>query len=54
MPLRMHKITRGKDKGKYVAVEPDGTRVGKPTTKTKARARVQAQNIPRRHRRRRT
>lgn len=50
MPVRMRKITSGKNKGKYVVVEPSGKRVSrgagsKPTTRAKARARVFGQNL---------
>lgn len=45
MPVSMRQIKRGKDKGKWVVIEPDGTRVGEPTTRAKARARVQGRNL---------
>jgi hypothetical protein len=48
VPVRMRKITRGKDKGKYVVVEPDGTRVFPQeggVSREKAREVVAGRNI---------
>ena len=45
MPVSMRQIKRGKDKGKWVVVEPSGKRVGNPTTKARARERVFGRNL---------
>ena len=45
MPVHMHMVTQGKDKGKWVVLDPDGTRIFGPTTRQKAREVTQGRNL---------
>ena len=45
MPVKMHQIKRGKDKGKWAARDAAGRHALKPTTKAKARAYVRARGL---------